>query len=198
MNSKIKRTKDNVAEEIRLLAKKLGRTPMNGDLPKYLQKKSCEYFGKWKEALRYSLGDKAIEPHWTKAKIDKVIKDLYLKLERYPRYEELPTEKSFEKNIYSFYKSMNDCFEEVLGHSPRHEIARALNLLTPASCRVATTAEIQGELCAVGVALSNQQISFTLREMKEAGLVDGGRVDRSGCWSLTRAGRDYVKGLKYG
>jgi len=197
MNSKIKRTKDNVAEEIRLIAKKLGHIPKNQEMPQYLQKKTCEYFGKWKEALRYSLGDKAIEPYWTKAKIDKVIKDLYLKLERYPKYEELPTEKLFEKNIYSFYKSINDCFEDVLGKSPRTEIAIALDKLTPPRCGVATSAEICDKLHATGIELSILQISFILREMQKAELVESGKADRTSCWWLTRAGREYVKGLKH-
>jgi len=197
MNNTVKRTKDNVAEEIRLIAKKLGRLPLNKEIPQYLQNKSTEYFGKWKNALRYSLGDKAVEPHWTKVKINQVITDLWLKLERYPKYEELPNENSFEKALYSFYKTINDALEEILGHSPRTEIAIALDKLTPPRCGVATSAEICEKLRAAGTELSNQHISFVLREMQKSELVESGKADRTSCWWLTRAGREYVKGLKH-
>jgi hypothetical protein len=87
--------------------------------------------------------------------------------------------------------STNEYFESSLGTSPRVEILRAIDQLTPPGCDVATPAEILTEI-QKKMSFPKNLCSMNMRFLSADGFITGGQYDRTRWWKLTPAGKSFL------
>ena len=149
--------------------------------------------------IHESLGKAPVQRSWTDEELLQWLRDLYDRKGAFPTHTDIDNESSsVAKLLYIRFGDLHTAFERAIGTSPRAEILRAIEKLTPPGCDTASTQEIHGELLAKGINTSKQVVANTLDYLKRNSAVIGGRYSQTAWWSLTQNGRMLLMEIKLG
>jgi hypothetical protein len=144
-----------------------------------------------------SIGKDAVQHAWTDEELLAWLRNLYERLKRFPTHTDIDNESSsVAKLLYIRFGDLHTAFERAIGTSPRLEILRALQRLTPPGCDNASTQEIHTELLVNQIVTSKQVVANTLDYLKRNSAVTGGRYSQTAWWSLTAKGREMLNSFK--
>jgi hypothetical protein len=130
---------------------------------------------------------------WCDEDILAVLRDLYIRLGRFPKIQDiLLVKKSLKRIIAVRFKSLNVALERAIHDSPRLQVLKAINALTPPTCDAASTREVAALLQQKGVVLSTQETGIQLDNLRRAGYVDYKQYSSTTAWWLTALGRGFL------
>lgn len=181
-----------VLEEIRKFHKKNGRVPNAEFLGDAFRIRARRAFGGWAKALREALGKEPLRKDWTDEELLSILHSIREKTGRFPTSKDLDLVKSSFKRVLAVrFGSLAQANERAFGTSPRVEILKVLQKLTPPPCHEATTHEITHE----ARTFSKVEVGCHLDDLRNAHLVNcsasGKKATRA--WSLNDKGRKFLK-----
>ena len=173
---------------------KHGRVPKETEFRDGFSNSIRERFGSWEKAVRLATGQSTSRHFWTDDELLAILKNLYDRHGRYPRWEEIRSvKKSLSETIRMRFGGLDEALERAIGSSPRLEVLRALQVLTPPGCDRATSSEIRVQTGLAKLSITMVDIGHALNRLREKGLVTGGQMGQRAYWSMTAKGKDLLK-----
>lgn len=189
--------KAEVLAEIRSYHRKHGRIPKSDSLREFFHQRVLLVFPSWEIAVKEALGQPYYRKRWSDDEVLEVLRDLYRKNGRYPTTKDLMALKSSLKRIIRLrFGSLAEGIERAIGSSPRIEIMRVLDRLTPPGCPEASTQEIETELLVNQFSFSRSEVGSHLSDVRDIGWVNCRAFGkRTRAWSLTEKGREFLRSV---
>lgn len=178
-------------EHLRTLTAQKGRTLLLSDVSKYIERLVYKRFDSWDNALLLATGKPSTMHKHTRNELRAMLRAIYDDKNRFPEIHDLHT--GIFQRIKEAFGTFYDAVESAVGSSQRVVILNALLELTPNQCPTASTAEITHALKASGFPYSNLNISSRLKDLRNTGFVEGGKINRTALWKLTAKGKEFLK-----
>jgi hypothetical protein len=196
MPHKLKYTDEQLLDKARQFYKKNNRVPGMNDFPGGLSRTIIKRIGDWTTYLNRAIGKNPAYKFWQKDDLIKFAREFWHNNKRFPINNEIAFEgRNIRNIILNRFSSVNEWLEESIGTSPRIEILRAIDELTPPGCDEATPREILAYI-RKRMMFPTNLLGFNSANLSESGYITGGRLDRTSWWKLTPKGREFLKGFQ--
>jgi hypothetical protein len=120
-----------------------------------------------------------------------ILRRKYAELGRLPFASDV---ESITTRLWKRYGGLNEALERAVGTSVRLEVLRALKVLTPPGCEVASSHEISVYLKTQrGVQFDVHQVGSMLETQYRVGLVEKSAGDVRPTWRLTAKGHEFLR-----
>lgn len=188
-----KQSDEELLNIIRDYHKKHSRIPTGRQIGRSAANVISNRFGSWNKAIAKALNIQIVSRETSNEELLAQIKTLHAKLGQIPSTAEL---KGLRTILWQRFGSVSNAIEQAIRTSMRLEALKALRLLTPPSCDVATAIEISHELQKQNIKLAPQQVGAIMEDCQKDGIVSRGTTGMRTCWSLTTHGREFLKNFK--
>ena len=149
-------------------------------------------FGSWSAYIDAALKMRSNYHIWKPEELTLLVCAFWNKHHRFPAYTELAEDgRDIHAIIAKQFGSMNKYFESALGTSPRVEVLRAIQELTPPGCDVATPSEIIAQIRKKMIFPTNL-CRITIRFLASDGYIVSGKYDRTRWHKLTPSGKTFL------
>jgi hypothetical protein len=189
----LKYTDNRLLDMARQFKKEHGCAPRLLEFPSGLQTTIKRRFKSWENYLQKSIGASCAWHAWSDRELLEFGKTFCRDHRRFPLNADLIVNgKNVRNMIVNKFGSANEWLEKAIGTSPRIEILRAIDALTPPGCDQATPREILIEI-RKKMEFPTNLLGFNTGILGEDGFILGGRGDRISWWKLTPKGRELLK-----
>jgi len=126
------------------------------------------------------------------------LKTYYQKKKQFPGTRDLMMIKPALIDRIYLMGGLNVALEEAIGTSPRVEILRAIDELTPPGCDYASTYEIKDLLGKRGIVVTIQAVGKNLRDLKSVLMIDSVTAGEDPIWCIRPQGRCFMREFENG
>lgn len=183
-----------ILDKARAFYKKYGRVPTSAELGLGFAITVRKRIGSWEKYIQLALGKKAKRHCWDNEELLTQLRLIYKTKSRFPVQSDLSVAAAGQ--IKRRFNSIDIALEFAIGNSPRLEVLRSIEELTPPGCNEATIGEICSTRRIRDLGYDARFVASRLYKLEKIDYVQSGKYDTKSWYRLTHKGRSFLRDWK--